>query len=235
MTNIEDSLGCVGDELEVGEGLFLQRRVDGLTLTDGTLEMRGDLTRMLPRLAPGKLSGELLVRAAKIRDAGERPVAIDATAGLGEDALLLAAAGFCVELYESDPVIAALLRDALVRATTVPELADAVARMRVYEADSIAALPAYADAEHQVAVVYLDPMFPASRKSAAAKKKFQLLRQLECPEERQEAMVRAALAAQPHKVVIKRPLKGPNLADIKPAYSLKGKAIRYDCLVLPPR
>ena len=42
--------------------------------------------------------------------------AVDATAGFGEDSLLLAAAGYNVELYEYDPVIAALLRDALRRA-----------------------------------------------------------------------------------------------------------------------
>ncbi|MBQ4243593.1 MAG: class I SAM-dependent methyltransferase, partial [Clostridia bacterium] len=36
----------------------------------------------------------------------------------------------------------------------------------------------------------------------------------------------------PHKIVIKRPLKGPFLAGRKPDYSLQGKAIRYDCIVL---
>ncbi|MDD6612733.1 MAG: hypothetical protein PUE91_11075 [Clostridiales bacterium] len=41
------------------------------------------------------------------------------------------------------------------------------------------------------------------------------------------------MAAHPHKVVIKRPLKGSYLADRKPSYSLKGKAIRYNCLGLP--
>lgn len=43
----------------------------------------------------------------------------------------------------------------------------------------------------------------------------------------------AAIAASPRKIVIKRPLKGPYLADIKPDYSLVGKAIRYDCFLAP--
>ena len=44
----------------------------------------------------------------------------------------------------------------------------------------------------------------------------------------------AALAAQPRKVVIKRPAKGALLAGMKPSYSVAGKAVRYDVLV-PPR
>jgi len=38
----------------------------------------------------------------------------------------------------------------------------------------------------------------------------------------------------PRKVVIKRPVKGPLLAGVKPSYQLAGKAVRYDVLV-PPR
>ncbi len=70
----------------------------------------------------------------------ERPWAIDATAGFGEDSLLLAAAGFTVDLYEQDCVIAALLKDAFDRAADDPALA-AVARMRLHAGeDSIAGL-----------------------------------------------------------------------------------------------
>ena len=43
----------------------------------------------------------------------------------------------------------------------------------------------------------------------------------------------AALAANPRKIVVKRPLKGPYLAERKPSYSLDGKTIRYDCIVIP--
>ena len=79
-------------------------------------------------------------------------------------------------------------------------------------------------------------MFPGRTKSAAVKKKFQLLHHLECPCDDAEAdvLVRAALACGPRKVVIKRPAKGPLLAGAKPSYSVSGKAVRYDCLV-PPR
>ena len=210
--------------------LMLRLDADGLSLVSGELVLRGDFTHMLPRLRPANLQRELLVRAAKIKIADYTLKAVDATAGLGEDALLLAAAGFSVQLFEYDPVIAALLRDALRRAAELPELAEIVGRMQLLEEDSLAALPQLATAPD---VILLDPMFPERQKSALIKKKFQLLQKLERPCADEIELVNAAVAAHPRKVVIKRPLKGPYLAGRKPSYSLKGKAIRYDCLVLP--
>ena len=220
-------------------GLELTRMPEGLTLTDDTMELRADFARMLPRLKQGRLQQELLVKAARAKGV-EHPWAIDATAGFGEDSLLLAAAGFAVDLYEQDCVIAALLQDALERAVDDPALADAVTRMRLHAGeDSIAGLrQTVASIEHgELAapdVVYLDPMFPERTKSAAVKKKFQLLHHLEQPCADEETLVQAALAAHPRKVVIKRPVKGPLLAGMKPSYQLAGKAVRYDVLV-PPR
>ena len=218
-------------------GLELVRTSEGLTLTDGTMELRADFGRMLPRLKQGRLQQELLVKAARTKGI-EQPWAIDATAGFGEDSLLLAAAGFAVDLYEQDCVIAALLQDALDRAADDPALA--VARMRLHAGeDSITGLRHTAELIGQGEltapdVVYLDPMFPGRTKSAAVKKKFQLLHHLEQPCADEESLVEAALAVRPRKVVIKRPVKGPLLAGVKPSYQLAGKAVRYDVLV-PPR
>lgn len=220
-------------------GLELTRMPEGLTLTDGAMELRADFGRMLPRLKQGRLQQELLVKAARAKGV-ERPWAIDATAGFGEDSLLLAAAGFTVDLYEQDCVIAALLQDALDRAKDDLALADAVARMRLHAGeDSIAGLRQTAvlvDQGELAApdVVYLDPMFPERTKSAAVKKKFQLLHHLEQPCADEQTLVEAAVAVHPCKVVIKRPVKGPLLAGVKPSYQLSGKAVRYDVLV-PPR
>ena len=136
-------------------------------------------------------------------------------------------------LYEHDAVIAALLADALERAAAVPELAPLVARMRLVHGDSVAALRALADADASARpdVVLLDPMFPERRKSASVKKKAQLLQRLQTPEKDEAAMLDAAIGARPRKVVVKRPLKGPFLAGVKPAYQIAGKAVRYDVLV----
>ncbi len=202
---------------------------DGFTLVGDGMELRGDFRHLLPRLKPGRLQRELLVRAAKVRGAGASPLAVDAAAGLGEDAILLAAAGFRVRLYERDPVIALLLSDALSRAAGDTQLVDIVTRMEMFEEDSIEAL---ANLPERPDVVLLDPMFPKRTKSASVKKKFQLLHKLERPCEDEEALLHAAIAAGPRKVVIKRPPKGSYLAGMKPVYSLTGKAVRYDVIVI---
>lgn len=231
--SLAERLGlCLVRELPEAGGAELLLRLDaeGLSLLGDGRQLRGDFAKLLPRIAPGRLPGELLVKAAKLKNSTGEKTAVDATAGLGEDAFLLAAAGFSVRLYERDAVIAALLRDALQRAAAVPALADAAGRMRLFEEDSTSALPLL---ETPPDVILLDPMFPARQKSALIKKKFQLLQQLERPCADENELLQAALAAGPRKVIVKRPLKGPYLADRKPDYSLCGKAIRYDCVVLP--
>ncbi len=219
----------VGD-LGLPSGLEL-RRVDGrLTLSGDGMELAADFRELLPRIRHDRLGRELLVKAARIK--GEAaPTAFDATAGLGEDSLLLAAAGFEVTMCESDPVIAALLADALERATADAELAAVAGRMRLVAGDSVAVLP---ELGRPVDVVYLDPMFPARTKSAAVKKKFQLLHRLESPCANEAELMDAALAARPRKVVVKRPIKAPVLAGVRPSHSISGKAVRYDVIV-PPR
>ena len=214
-------------KIELPQGLELKRDDKGLALVGGGMELRGDFAHMLPRLRRANLHRELLVRAARIKGVAA-PVVVDATAGLGEDSLLLAAAGCEVTLCERDAVIAALLRDALERAADNPNLSEAVGRMRLIEGDSIHTLRSL---EQTPDVVFLDPMFPEKRKRAATNKKLQLFQQLERPCEDEDALMRAALDAHPRKVVVKRPLKGPYLAGIKPSSSLMGKVVRYDIVI----
>lgn len=221
-------------------GLMLLLDDSGLSLTDGKISLQADLTFMLPRLKKSNLEREFLVKASRIKGmnaADGQLRAVDATAGFGEDSLLLAAAGYNVELYEYDPVIAALLRDALRRAAKSSDdaLRDAVSRMDLREGDSVSAMRAMAGSNEPPDIVLLDPMFPERRKSALVKKKFQLLQQLESPCEGadESELLEAAEAAGPRRIIIKRPLKGPYLAGRRPGYSITGKAVRYDCIVIP--
>lgn len=291
--------------------LYLHLTSQGLQLEYEDMILRCDFEDMLPRIKPGKIQTELLVKAAKIKakkrasdnsdnsdlsdqdgksedklankttasnsitsfDGGKTTdfpedsslpsspavesqyTVIDATAGLGQDSFLLAAAGFSVEMYEQDPIIAALLQDALERGLKNAAIATVISNMHLYKQDSVSALKdrAYAlgmthplgEAQNPIAdndsfaqtnlrkpeVIYLDPMFPARTKSAAVKKKFQLLHQIEHPCENETELFEAAQMLRPHKIVVKRMLKGPYLANKKPSYSIKGKAIRYDCYV----
>lgn len=247
--------------------IWLSVDADGLSLTDGDQAMRGDFTKLQKRLQYHNLTHELLVKATKVKGR-EKLRVIDATAGMGEDSLLLAAAGCEVTLFEQDPVIAALLQDTMRRAFEEAALHEIVMRMQLVEGDSIDHLRRLSDAsmssdaqfgtqgdavEHvcptptasdisatgsdealkRPDVIYLDPMFPERQKSGLVKKKFQLIHYLEAPAENEQALMQAAIAARPFKIVVKRPAKGPYLAGLKPSYSLDGKAIRYDCYVFP--
>lgn len=227
MDEMADTAAAGETGLTLPEGVEL-RRVDGrLTLMADGMELAEDFREMLPRLRPDRLGRELLVKAVRVRGV-EGIRVFDATAGLGEDSLLLAAAGFSVTMCEGDPVIAALLADGLRRAADDPELSGIVERMSLVEGDSIEILPSLAEAPD---VVYLDPMFPARTKSAAVKKKFQLLHRLESPCADESSLMDAALAAHPRKIVVKRPIKASVLAGVRPSHSISGKAVRYDVIV----
>lgn len=231
-------IAVAGTEEERREAdMVLRLDEEGLSLTGDGLNLRGDFRRMLPRLKHNNLSHESVVKAAKLKDYDGIPLVVDATAGMGEDSLLLAAAGYRVHMYEYNPVIAALLGDTLKRAAADPELSEIVERMQLHEGDSVKALREMAERleagedEIRPDLILLDPMFPGRKKSSLVKKKLQLIQHLEQPCEDEAAMVDAALSVKPRRVMIKRPVKGPFLADRKPSYSITGKNIRYDCLI----
>ena len=215
---------------EKKEELTLVRDEEGLALVGEGQVLRGDFTRMLPRIKAGRLNTELLVKAAKIKNAEGELTAVDATAGLGEDSLLLAAAGFNVTLYERNPVVYELLRDALDRAAQIPELAPIVERMHAVHADSVAGMQAL---ETPPDVILLDPMFPARQKSALVKKKLQMIQKLEQPCDDEVTLLLTAMEAKPRKLIVKRPPKGDYLAGLKPDHSIEGKAVRFDCFASP--
>ena len=205
--------------------LFVSEK--GLSLKSNGQEIYGDFSRLTKRLNKSNLLGETIVRAVKIKGSDSVTV-IDATAGLGEDSFLLAAAGNRVILFERDPVIAELLDDALRRASLDDKLSAIVERMTLIKGDSIREMKAY---QGKADVVLLDPMFPEREKSSLVKKKFQLIHCLEEPCSDEQELLEAAKAVQPEKIVIKRPQKGPYLAGEKPNHSFDGKSIRYDVII----
>lgn len=203
-------------------------RIDGrLSLVKQDTVFYGDFTKLKKRLTHANLTHEMPVKACRIKNK-QMPVSVlDATAGLGEDALLLAAFGFNVTLYERDETIYKLLSDTIERAKEDADLLKAVSRMTLFYEDSIKAMR---ELKEKPDVVYLDPMFPLRTKSGLVKKKFQLIHELEKPCEDENELLEAALSAALVRVVIKRPLKGEYLAGVKPDYSIEGSTIRYDCI-----
>ena len=91
-----------------GEAVWLVLNGDGLALTDGKMAVSADMTSMLPRLRTDRLASELLVRAAGRVKEGEAPLAVDAAAGFGEDAV---AHGQVLERLEGIPAAQELNAD----------------------------------------------------------------------------------------------------------------------------
>jgi 16S rRNA (guanine1516-N2)-methyltransferase len=209
-----------------GDELTLVFDKSGVSLSGFGLSYQCDFTNMLHRVTEGRLAHEMLVRAAKSDEKNLK--ALDATAGMGEDSFLLAAYGYNVTLCEQNPVIAALLKDGIRRAKKNPTLKEIASRMSLVQCDSIEYMPNIAG---NVDVIYLDPMFPARQKSSLVNKKLQLIQKLEAPCSEETDLFNAACAANPSKIIVKRPLKAPKLAGRDPSYTLSGKAIRYDCYV----
>jgi 16S rRNA (guanine1516-N2)-methyltransferase len=163
---------------------------------------------------------------------GQLPTVCDATAGLGRDAFVLATSGCRLTLIERSPIVHALLQDGLRRATLDPHIADIAQRLRLIHGDACALLPTLAD-EQIPDVVYLDPMYPASRKSAAVKKGMRALQTLLAAEKSD-----AALSAEPllpiaieharRRVVVKRPTSADSIGTHPPSGNITSGKTRYD-------
>ena len=170
-------------------------------------------------------SGQMIAKAVGVQP-GVRPHVLDATAGLGRDAFVLATLGCEMQLIERQPLIAALLEDGLARAARDLEVAPIAARMQLQQGNAIELMGAWQGEAPQV--VYLDPMFPHRDKSALVKKEMRLFRPLVGDDQDAPALLQAALALASHRVVVKRPRKAPIIEGAKPSYSLEGKSSRYD-------
>jgi 16S rRNA (guanine1516-N2)-methyltransferase len=170
-------------------------------------------------------SGQMIAKAAGLQP-GVRPHVLDATAGLGGDAFVLATLGCRVELIERQPIIAQLLHDGLERARGHSEVGPIVQRMTLHHGNAIALMRTWEGVPPQV--VYLDPMFPHRDKSALVKKEMRLFRPLVGDDQDAPALLEAALALATHRVVVKRPRKAPAIEGAAPALTIEGKSSRYD-------
>ena len=169
---------------------------------------------------------ELLGRAVGLK-ADRKPPIWDATGGLGRDAFVLADLGCQVTLCERVPVLAWLLNQAVQAAAVsgVDQVRAAAEKMSVLAADSkTQRAPAGT-------VIYLDPMFPERKKAAAVKKEAAMLQHLADQTDDGESLWLWAWDQPVERIVVKRPLRAPILGHIRPAYTLKGKSVRFDVFI----
>lgn len=157
---------------------------------------------------------------------------LDATAGLGRAAFRLAYHGCRVTAIERSPILFALLADGLERAVRVPQIRDRLGgRLLVHLADTNAFLASLAPADAPD-VVYLDPMFPTTKKSALVKVEMRILRRLIGDDLDAGTLFDAARAVARQRVVVKRFSHTPPLAP-NPSHSHSDGGTRYDVYLRP--
>jgi 16S rRNA (guanine1516-N2)-methyltransferase len=172
--------------------------------------------------------GQPLPRAAGFAG-GVTPTVIDATAGLGRDAFLLASMGAEVTLIERSAEVHALLADALARASDADDgTADVVARMTLIQGDARRLL-----AGMTADVVMVDPMHPERTKSALVKQEMRLLRSLVGADTDALELMQAALACARKRVVLKWPLRAEPMEGLRaPSHQILSKTLRYDVFMV---
>ena len=210
--------------------LFLDEQGLGLQMTGkgapGPVRAEFVTGKMGYRREHGGGAGQLVAKAVGLQKTRAALHIVDATAGLGQDAFVLASLGCTVTLFERNPVIHALLADGLARAALNVDCAAIVERMRLLEGSSIEwlARPGTEAAD----VVYLDPMFPHRDKSALVKKEMQVFRTIVGDDEDSAQLLAAALERARYRVVVKRPRKASAIEGAEPTTRIEGKSSRYD-------
>lgn len=163
------------------------------------------------------------------------PSVLDLTAGLGGDGFVLASLGCTLQLIERNPIVYLLLRDGLDRALVAsqedPKLAQIIQRINLLANESANYLDTLSESDYPD-VIYLDPMFPARKKSAQVKKEMQALHQIVGSDDDASSVLERALTKAKYRIVVKRPAHSNYLGMIKPSYSLEGKSTRYDIFTI---
>ncbi len=178
----------------------------------------------------GHAGGEAIGKAVGIKK-GHRPNIVDATAGWGRDAFVLATMGCRVHMIERSEVIAKLLADGLRRGENDENIGT-----MIKDNLSLTCGDSHQELLHtpfEPEVIYLDPMFPHKEKSALVKKEMRMLQDVVGQDEDANALLNLALTIATNRVVVKRPACAEFLAEIKPNTSIKTKKHRFDIYLIP--
>lgn len=173
--------------------------------------------------------GEAVAKAVGVKGS-YLPEVVDATAGLGRDAFVLASLGCRVRMLERHPVVAALLDDGLQRGYRNEEIGGWLQeRLTLVHASSLEAL---AQMGERPDVVYLDPMYPHRQKSALVKKEMRVFQTLVGADNDADGLLEPARRLAKKRVVVKRPDYAPPLAGLVTQSAVVTKSHRFD--IYPP-
>lgn len=211
-----------------------------LNFSDDGLELRDQTQKKMNPLVCDFESGIFLER---LRSFGRnQPLAratlgnrenlslLDCTAGLGRDALSIASlfpekTSSKVTLLERSPIVWALLRDGLKRASQNEKLGPIVDRLELILSEATDFLRNAPEGKYDV--IFLDPMFPVKKKMALPSKEMQMFRALLGDDEDFDEVLDLALQKAKERVVVKRP-DSAGEGRIKPSHVIGTKLLRFD-------
>ncbi len=178
----------------------------------------------------GHAGGEAISKAVGIKK-GKRPTIVDATAGLGRDAFVLATMGCRVHMIERSTMLGKLLEDGVRRAAADEKIGAIINnKLTLTCGDSRQAL---FQIPFVPEVIYVDPMFPVKDKSALVKKDMRMVQDIVGQDTDADELLNVALTIATNRVVVKRPASAGYLAGIKPQASIKTKKHRFDVYLIP--
>lgn len=205
-------------------------KVEIESMTESTGALRVDFVNgaVGHRLRFGGGRGQALPKAMGLR-AGKTPVIVDATAGLGRDAFLLASLGAEVTLIERSAQMHALLADGLARALHEGGvISDIVGRMTLLQGDAKQLLP-----ELSADAILIDPMHPPRKSSALVKRELRQVRDIVGTDDDAAELVRVALDYARKRVVLKWPAKAEPISGVRAcSHTIAGKSTRYDVFMI---
>jgi 16S rRNA (guanine1516-N2)-methyltransferase len=169
--------------------------------------------------------GQLIAKAIGIKKI-DNPTVLDLSAGMGQDAFVLAYLGCRVTMLERSPIIAALLEDALDRLYRNSDQQElSIQLVKADASDYLDQLSGQPD------VIYFDPMYPDTKNTALPKKEMRLLREIAGDDPDASSIFTKALTKAKHRVVIKRPRLGDLIFDQEPDVVFEGKSSRFDVYI----
>ena len=179
---------------------------------------------ILHRLKYGKGRGQNLAKAVGMKFNKNRTI-VDATAGLGYDAFILASLGANVTLIERSKTMYNLLQEALTEAQNFGgEISAIIKRMDLIYGDSKDILP-----KLKPEVILIDTMYKERKKSALVKNSMRLVREVVGSDPDYLELIDVALNQASNRVVIKLPRYSDENNNYKPySHQILGKSIRYD-------
>lgn len=179
---------------------------------------------VLHRFQFGGGRGQALPKAVGMTR-GKNPTVVDATAGLGRDAFLLASLGATVTLIERSDDMHGLLEEGLARAKQAGgDVADVIDRMTLLHGDSKDLLPTLSPE-----VIIVDPMHPPRKKSALVKNEMRLIREIVGTDDDCVDLMKVALVTATNRVVLKWPRRADSMEGVSMySHQILGKSTRYD-------